>query len=342
MPSPTRCQPGCPTTSCALIATHFTGTQKQTSAENARFLAYNPNWELLQYRLATAAGPAQYIHNDQWGSDWAAVTAHEDWFLHNPAGLRLHDSQWNWDQQDISNPAWQQYWISSVIADMRATGSRGVFADSFDAGIGSWWYDQSDPRFAGTNAANPADWPGGVTWVKQLQNLIDAVEAGFAATPEHFLYIPNAGALVTGWANIDYSHADGVYLENFGQWGGGSWQQGDVSDWTLSMNRALPLSDAGKVVIMEPYLTTSATSALGLQERGFYLGTYLLLKGDQTYLNELMDSDTSGVAYMPEYGIDLARRSPRRPRTCRNTCGTASTGATSRTAWCSSTPARLP
>src|SRR4051794_13901383 len=48
------------------IASHFAGTQKQTAADNARFAAYNPDWVLLHYRLATESGPAQYIHNGQW------------------------------------------------------------------------------------------------------------------------------------------------------------------------------------------------------------------------------------------------------------------------------------
>ena len=33
--------------------------------------------------------------------------------------------------------------------------------------------DQSDPRFAGTNAANPAAWPNGDTWTMQLSDLIN-------------------------------------------------------------------------------------------------------------------------------------------------------------------------
>lgn len=287
------------------IATHFAGTEKLTATENARYLAANPNWMLLHYQLATASGPAQYIVNGQWGSDWGTVNTHEDWFMHNAAGQRLHSSEFNWDQNDISNPAWRQYWLNSVINNMRATGSDGVFADSFEAGIGSWWYDQSDVRFAGTNSANPAYWPGGVTWLSQLQNLIDYMVAGLHATPEQFLYLPNAGSMVTGWANLDYSHIDGGLLENFGQWGGGSWQSGEVSDWVLAMNRALPLTGAGKMIMMEPVVDANPASALGLQERGFYLGTYLLIKGDHTFINMPTPSGYSSTPYYPEYGIDL-------------------------------------
>jgi hypothetical protein len=123
------------------VATHFVGTQKMVLGQTDRYRAVNPGWVELHYQLATASGPVSYITNDQWGSDWASVTANEDWFLHDPTGQRLHNSAWNWYQNDVSNPAWRQYWLSSVIANMRAEGSQGVFADSFTAGIGSFWYD---------------------------------------------------------------------------------------------------------------------------------------------------------------------------------------------------------
>src|SRR5207302_1409133 len=110
------------------------------------------------YRLATASGPVDYIHNGQWTSDWNSVTPHEDWFMHNASNQRLTNSQWNWDLHDVMNPGWRQYWLNSVIADMRIEGAQGVFADSFDAGIGGFWFDQYDARFAGANAGNPAVW----------------------------------------------------------------------------------------------------------------------------------------------------------------------------------------
>jgi hypothetical protein len=286
------------------ISTHYAGTQKLLPAENARYVANNPSWVLLHYRLATTSGPAGYITNGQWGSDWNSVTAHEDWFMHDPNGQRLHNSTWNWDVHDIMNPAWRQYWLNSVIADMRIEGAQGVFADSFDAGVGPGWFTQSDPRFDGTNAANPAAWPNGFTWIDQQADLINYMEAGFAATPEKFVYIPNLDALVTSWDHLDTSKLDGGFLEGFGDWGP-SYLNGSPSDWTLSMNRALAMSDAGKILIMQPTLVDTANSPTGLLQRGFDLGTYLLLKGDHTYLNIVSDATNSGAYYYPEDSIDL-------------------------------------
>jgi hypothetical protein len=286
------------------IATHYAGTQKMLPGENARYVADNPNWVLLHYRLATASGPASYITGGQWGSDWNSVTAHEDWFMHTASGQRLHNSTWDWDLHDVMNSGWRQYWLNSVIADMRTEGAQGVFADSFDAGIGDGWFDQSDPRFTGTNAGNPSAWPNGFTWLNQLDDLINYVEAGFATTPEKFVYIPNLDALVTSWDNMDYSKLDGGFLEGFGDWGP-SYLSGQPSDWTLSMNRALAMSDAGKILIMQPYLVDTPTSPTGLLQRGFDLGTYLLLKGDHTYLNVGAGGSSSGAYYYPEDTINL-------------------------------------
>lgn len=286
------------------VATHMVGTQKMLAGQTARFRAVNPGWVELHYQLATDSGPAQYILNGQWGSDWGSVTSHEDWFLHDPSGQRLHNGQWDWYQNDITNPAWRQYWLNAVIADMRAEGSQGVFADSFQAGLGSFWYDNSDPRFAGTNAANPSAWPNGYTWTQQLGDLISYMEAGLAATPEHFLYIPNLGPLVTGWDNTDYSHVDGAFLEDFGDWGGG-YLHGSAGDWTLAMNRALPLSAAGKVLIMQPYLAGAPGTTTGQLHREFLLGTYLLLKGDHTYLNMMAPGGGVAAEWFPEYSLDL-------------------------------------
>jgi PKD repeat protein len=287
------------------IASHFVGDEKMLPAENARYVADNPNWVLLNYRLATTSGPALYITGGQWGSDWPSVTSHEDWFMHTSLGQRLHNSTWNWDLHDITNAGFRQYWVNSVIADLRTNGAQGIMADSFTAGIGGG-FDQSDPRFDGTNAANPAAWPNGYTWVMQQQDLINYVENAFAATPEKFQYIPNLDALVTGWYNLDTSKLDGAFLESFGDWGP-SYLNGAPSDWVLSMNRALSMSDAGKILIMQPYLVDTANSPTGLLQRGFDLGTYLLLKGDHTYLNTVAgnDSTTTGGYYYPEYGINL-------------------------------------
>jgi hypothetical protein len=63
------------------------------------------------------------------------------------------------------------------------------------------------------------------------------------------------------------------------------------------MDRALRLSRAGKILILQPEL-------LSQQHRGFLIGTYYLLQGSRTYLN-IVDGDARGMYWYPEYGFDL-------------------------------------
>jgi hypothetical protein len=274
------------------VATHFAGTQKMLKAENDRFRAVNANWLLLHYRLGSSSGPVQYIHGGTWSSDFASVTTHEDWFMHNMNGARHHAATDNWDINDISNMGFRDYWVGSVIDDMRATGALGVFADSFEAGISGYGVTDPDTRFDGTNPANAAMWPGGDTWIQQKHEWSAYVEQAFAATPEHFLFVPNIGAMITGWADVDYSNIDGAMLEGFAY-------MEAPADWVLGMNRALKLTSAGKFIIVQSYPGGSGQQYV--DERDFLLGSYLLLKGAHTYINLA----GSGVYWFPEYDLDF-------------------------------------
>jgi hypothetical protein len=224
--------------------------------------------------------------------------------VYDDNGQRIKDSIDDWYQMDISSSEWRQYWLSSVIQNMRATGADGVFADSFTGGIGGALYDQplNAVRYQGTNAADPAYWPDGVTWTDQLGQLIDYVQAGLHATSEQFKYIPNLDARVTSWEPTGYyQNVDGAFLEGFGDWG--ATYSGAPSDWVLSMNRGIQLVRRDKIVIMQPYMG-QPDSTDGRKQRGFLLGTYLLLKGDHTYVN-IVSSDGGGPYYFPEYQLDL-------------------------------------
>ena len=275
------------------VATHFAGTQKMLKAENDRYAAVNPNWLLLHYRLGSSSGPVQYIHNDAWSSDWTDVTAHEDWFMHNMNDARHHDPTSNWDINDISNMGFRDYWVTSVIADMRATGALGVFADSYEAGISGYGVTDPDTRFDGTNPANATYWPpNGDTWIQQKHEWATYIEQAFAATPEHFLFVPNIGAMITGWADVDYSNIDGAMLEGFAY-------MEAPADWVLGMNRAIKLTAAGKMIIVQSY--PGGTGQQYIDERDFLLASYMLLKGTHTYINLA----GSGVYYFPEYDLDF-------------------------------------
>jgi hypothetical protein len=298
------------------LATHTDGTQKETLATTNQFRAINPNFTVLHYQLGTGNSAYNYIINNQWSSDFSYVNQQESWFAHQSyagepqsaadlASGRVGNSL-GWYQADIANPAWQQYTLNQVLQNIAATGSNGWFADSFTYGIGGAGYDSPIPtRYQGTNAANPASWPGGVTWTTQLGNWAKAIENAFAqynaAHGTDYKFIPNLDARVTSWEPNWYNDAngvpfiDGAFLEGFGQYT-------DTSDWTLSMNRGLNLTHNNKIVIMQPYPSADPSTAAGQQQVDFFLGTYLLLKGDHTYLNILYGG---GAQYFPEYQVNL-------------------------------------
>jgi hypothetical protein len=298
------------------VATHTDGTEKETLSTTNQFRAINPDFTVLHYQLGTGNSPYQYIINNQWSADWSYVNPQESWFAHQSysgepqsaadlASGRVSNNT-GWDQADIANPAWQQYTLNQVFQNMAATGSNAWFADSFTYGIGGAGYDSPVPtRYQGTNAANAAAWPGGVTWTTQLGNWAWAVEAAFAQHNATFgtsyKFIPNLDARATSWEPNWYNDAngvpvvDGAFLEDFGQYT-------DTYNWTLSMNRGLNLTHNGKIVIMQPYPSAAPNTAAGQQQIDFFLGTYLLLKSDQTYLN--IDYD-GGVQYYPQYQLNL-------------------------------------
>lgn len=297
------------------LATHTDGTQKQTLNITNQFRAINPNFTVLHYQLGTGNSAYQYIINNQWSSDFSFVNQHEDWFAHQTysgepqsaadlASGRVGNST-GWYQADISNLAWQQYTLGQVLQNIAATGSNAWFADSYIFGIGGAGYSAPIPtRYQGTNAANPAYWPGGVTWTTQLGNWARAVENAFAqynaAHGTSYKFLPNLDGRTTSWEPNWYNDAsgvpfiDGAFLEHFGQ-------ATNTYDWKLSMNRGLNLTHNGKIVIMEPYLGGPDTAA-GQRQRTFLLGTYLLLKGDHTYLNMISGG---GAQYFPEYQLNL-------------------------------------
>src|SRR5262249_33400062 len=291
---------GLSTAMVRFVATHTDGTQKETLGATNQFRAINPDFTVLHYQLGTGNSAYDYIINNQWSSDFAYVNQQESWFAHQTysgepqsagdlASGRVLGNNNDWYQADIANPAWQQYTLNQVFQNMAATGSNAWFADSYTYGIGGAGYNSPVPtRYQGTNAANPAYWPGGVTWTTQLGNWAQAVENAFAqynaAYGTDYKFIPNLDARVTSWEPNWYNDAngvpivDGAFLEGFGQYT-------DAYSWTLSMNRGLNLTHNGKIVIMQPYPSAAPSTAAGQQQVDFFLGTYLLLKGDQTYLN---------------------------------------------------------
>jgi hypothetical protein len=320
-------------------ATHADGTQKQTSALNQLYTAINPNWYLLNYHVGTGQSAYSYIINDAWAQDFdpaapnfvnnpaagpGGVTSHEDWFEHSNGSLDPTTTGNRFVNSDglylanIDSTGWRTYQATTLVQNLVATGAQGVFADSFNGPTIGYFTNQGDLRYDyGGPIPGPADpslWPNGETWLTKAANYISYIQGVLTAAGEAlngpgggFAYVPNAGALITGWDNLDYSAAKGLFAEAFAVWN----QPITGDDWTLAMNRALKVTttsdpaNADRMFIMQPYPGATPDSADGLQERSWALGSYLLLKGDHTYINMVGAPTDSGLEWYPEYQINL-------------------------------------
>lgn len=277
-------------------ATHFAGTQKMRLSEIRALRAFNTNFLCLHYQLGVGAGTPAFVIGDDWGSDWTFVNAQTNWFLLTTNGQRVHQTQWDWDIMDIryTNAAavsgFPAYWISNCLERIRAAEDDGVFADSFTPD--SYGFGQSSP---------PHPWLEDVdlclaNWVPSIEQFGYAARDGLAGT-NGFVFLPNLGALVTSWLDMDYALGHGGMIEGFAFWGPDSYL--DPADWELQMNRALALVRSNQIVICQSY--PAAGSA---QERMFATASYLLVKGSATYLN-LLSGDSVALEYYPEYTLEL-------------------------------------
>jgi poly(3-hydroxybutyrate) depolymerase len=278
-------------------ATHFAGTQKMRRSDIQAIRVYNTNFLCLHYQLAVGCGPELFLDGNDWVSDWSHVNAQTNWFLLNESGQRVHQTLWNWDLMDVRYTSGTPvnglpaYWISNCLARIRNGEDDGVFADSFTPD--AYGFGQSNPTHTWIE-----DVDGCLTnWVPHLESFGRACRDALAAAPEGFVYLPNLGALVTGWLDMDYGLGHGGMIEGFAFWEPGNYL--DPADWQLQMNRALDLARSNKIVICQSY-----PGAGDATERMFATGSYLLVKGTATYLN-LLSTDAVALEYYPEYTLDL-------------------------------------
>jgi hypothetical protein len=320
-------------------ATHAAGTQKQTAALNLLYKAINPSWYLLHYQLGTGHSAYPYVINNAWSQDFdpaspnyvfnppaglGGVTSHEDWFEHSDGSLdptttgnRLVTAD-GYYLANIDSAGWRNYQAASLVQNMVASGAQGVFADAFTGPVSGYYTNQGDARYDyGGPIPGPADpslWPGGETWLTKAANYIRYIQGQLTAAGEAlygpgngFAYVPNVSNLDTGWADIDYSASKGLFAEAFAVWN----QPTTGGNWSLAMNTALRSTttsdpaNADRMFIMQPYPGARPDSAEGLQERSWAMGSYLLLKGDHTYINMLAEHTASGLQWYPEYQVNL-------------------------------------
>ncbi|MEW5873095.1 MAG: putative glycoside hydrolase [Chloroflexota bacterium] len=281
-------------------ATHYAGTQKMTRSDAERLRALNPDFLILHYRLGGALGyraiqggcqPTggwlEIIEGDQWVREWPGETAlSENWFFHWPqAGRqRLLNCDWGWYQAELDDPAWRDYWQAEVLRQVQANAADGVFMDSLSVPnfLGA---ERFSPRLPPVDAAFESAWSERIArWLEWLQG----------QPLGDYLLIPNVGGWITTRDLTDYRAADGVMIEGFALETDGS--PLDPEDWRLQMDRALSFTRQGKALIAQ------VAGVVEPQPRLFALGSYLLIKGEHTFINIELDLEPE---WWPEYEIPI-------------------------------------
>jgi hypothetical protein len=279
-------------------ANSYVGTQKQLVPVTQALRALNANFLVLHYHLAMwQSAPAVdfIVDGGAWGNDYPYVTMNESWFWHNDAGERVTSSADGKLLMNVTVPGFQQYWASSLESQVMDGEYDAVFFDSASPALlqgecGGTGTGQ-DPRLA-TTAARDTDFSelGNTTWIDAWQTWMSALNGTLAA--QGIPLVPNTSAFTTSWDNTNYGLTAGIFAEGFA---GTTFAE---SDWMASTNELLALSNAGKIMILQNYLSTPADVATRL----YYLGNYLLVKGHFTYL----DYFASGpLEWYPEWTVDL-------------------------------------
>jgi Hypothetical glycosyl hydrolase family 15 len=97
----------------------------------------------------------------------------------------------------------------------------------------------------------------------------------------------------TSWDRRSYSLTAGIFSEGFASTGFVE------TDWQASTDALLSLAAKGKIMILQNYLSAATDVATRL----YYLGNYLLVKGNRTYLDYF---DGGGpLEWYPEWALDL-------------------------------------
>jgi len=275
-------------------ATHYVGSQKLLLGTTRALRVINPNFVVLHYHLAMwQSAPATTFITDglTWGNDYPEVTTHETWFWHNASGARVPSSADGKLLMNVSNSEFAAYWADSIARQTAAGEYDGVFLDSASPALLQGECASTDSRLAGTAASNQTFTElGGQTWSAAWGAWIGNLDASLAqaGTP----LIPNTSAFVTTWDKSDYNRTAGIFVEGFADPGFA------LADWKASTNQILKTASAGKIVILQNYLSSPGD----VTRRLYYLANYLLAKGSRSYLFYFASTP---LEWYPEWQIDL-------------------------------------
>ena len=280
-------------------ATHYVGAQKVFVSDVRRLRAHNPDFVILNYRLGLGLGYQNTIGDCQPNGSWLEVIEGEKWIREYPENppdewfYKIDDQRvlfcdWGWYVMDISNASWREYWSGEVLRQLRANAADGVFVDGL-----------FPPNFYGGDKFNPnlpaEDQAFEGAWSSHIEDFIAFAQTGELAD---YYFIPNVGEWVTGRDVTDYSEADGLVVEGFGRWNIGEYFSTQDGDWQMQMDRILGMVNLDKIILLQQYVN----EVDNLSDRTFLLGSYLLVKGNHTYINFELSSEPE---WFPEYEIPV-------------------------------------
>ncbi len=279
-------------------ASNYSGSQKLYRGEADKIRGQNSNFLVLHYRLGhglgyrlieggcnPTGGLIHVVEGNEWVQEYPAGGGEAAWFVGYSGSTKVLNCDWGWYLMDISNDSWRNYWHGEVLRQLRANDNDGVFMDSLSVpnylGAGSY-----SPALPAVDEAFESDWSTKIRdWIRWLQ----------ARSVGDYYLVPNVGSWITSRERTDYTDADGVMVEGFALEADRS--PYNLEDWRLQMDRILSLVSRGKAVIGQNYAT-------GSQERMFSLGTYLLVKGNRTFINIDSGEDPE---WWPEYDIGIGK-----------------------------------
>ncbi len=291
-------------------ATRAAGTQKVTRNVSDRIRATNPDFVVLQYRLAFGLSAEHNIVGENlWDRDTIEPTdaanagdprqTREAFYLHVPAGssdpahrVRHDDNYW---LADVRNRDWQRAHIDELVRRMPTNDFDGVFLDTAHVrwdGLSpsTWWQDFCGPEYH----ALPGCWQAPA--LAYYTDLVAALHAG-----DRWSYaIGNFGPLVTEADDNAYlAPLDGGMVEHFMY----LFDFPNERDWHIVAERLTRLIGNDRVFIAEPVGYDGTNARL----RRWLIGNFLMFKGRQSFA-AFYPRGTDHVdapIWLPEYDLDL-------------------------------------
>lgn len=176
---------------------------------------------------------------------------------------------------NLTDPGFAEYWLQSLIAQVYAGEYDGIFFDSASPPL-IQGETVDEPRLKGTGVKD-ASIPelGGVTYIAAWEAWISTLDV--ALKDKGIPLIPNYDNFGTSWDTTNYSLTEGTFSEGFASAGLAS------DDWERSTNQILQLASQHKILVLQDYLKSGSQD---IALRQFYIGNYLLVKGDPSATKE--------------------------------------------------------